>query len=184
MNGTTTVFPVPAAIRLLLLPLPLVPLELVLQQVAESVARRRPASFARLDSHAEKVFLVDPTDLPFVFRLVPSPDRPVVQTLRREKGMTWDARIAGPLGALIGMVHGAMDGDALFFSREIVFEGDTEAVLALRNTLDDAEIDLIAEAAAALGPAGDIAERIARRFLPAISRLTGLNLTRVDGSYE
>ena len=83
MNGTTTVFPVPAAIRLLLLPLPLAPLELVLQQVAESVARRRPASFARLDSHAEKVFLVDPTDLPFVFRLVPSPDRPVVQTLRR-----------------------------------------------------------------------------------------------------
>ena len=47
------------------------------------------------------------------------------------------ARIAGDLAALLGMVHGAFDGDALFFSRDLTVSGDTEAVVALRNALDD-----------------------------------------------
>jgi predicted lipid carrier protein YhbT len=42
---------------------------------------------------------------------------------------------------LVGMLDGSYDGDALFFSRDLVIEGDTSAVLALRNALDDAEID-------------------------------------------
>lgn len=181
MCSAITAPPIPAAIRLLLQPLPLAPLSLVVHQVVKTAARRRPDSFIRLGSHAQKTFLIDPTDLPFVFRLVPRSGRPTIQALRRDDATVWHARIAGPLGALVGMVHGAMDGDALFFSRDIVFEGDTEAVLALRNALDDAEIDLVAETAATLGPAGNIAERIARRLLPLATRLTGLTLTRVDG---
>ena len=49
-------------------------------------------------------------------------------------------------------MHGAFDGDALFFSRDLVIEGDTAAVLALRNAIDDAELDLSAEAQAMSGP--------------------------------
>jgi len=180
MNDATTIPAVPSAVRLLLRPLPLFPLGLLLQRVVESMGRRRPGLFARLGIYAEKVFLVDPTDLPFVFRLNPRPVRPTIEVRRREESSTWDARIAGPFGALIGMIHGAVDGDALFFSRDIVIEGDTEAVLALRNALDDAEIDLVAETAAALGPTGEGIERIARGLLPAASHLTGLALTRAD----
>ncbi len=37
------------------------------------------------------------------------------------------------------MIDGSLDGDALFFSRALRVTGDTEAVVALRNALDDFE---------------------------------------------
>ena len=70
------------------------------------------------------------------------PDRGAVATASGA-----DCRIAGQLSALLGLVHGAVDGDALFFSRDLVIEGDTEAALALRNAVDDAELDLSEEIA-------------------------------------
>lgn len=180
MRDTAAFNPLPAGFRLLLLPLPLPPLGLLLQRIVESVARRQPELFARLGPCCDKVFLLDPTDLPFVFRLEPCRDRPNIEPRRREAAGAWDARIAGTLRALLGLVHGAVDGDALFFSRDIIIEGDTEAVLALRNALDDAELDLLAEAASVFGPASTGAERIARHIVPMASRLTGLALTRWD----
>lgn len=173
---------VPAPIALLMRPLPLRPLRHILQRVAESFRRRHAGLFQRLDGHAEKVFLVDPVDLPFVLRLRPDPARPSIEPRPRGQEGAWDARIAGPLAALVGMIHGGYDGDALFFSRNLVIEGDTEAVLALRNALDDAEIDLPAEIAAALGLAETPADHLARRLVAAASRITGLALTRADGS--
>ncbi|WP_420962471.1 ubiquinone anaerobic biosynthesis accessory factor UbiT [Brucella sp. IR073] len=164
----------------MLTPLPLRPLELLLQRLVTSVACRKPGLFARLGAQGEKIFLIDPTDLPFVFRLNPARDAPRIEARRRHQCGKWEARIAGPLGALIGLVHGAADGDALFFSRDIVIEGDTEAVLALRNAIDDAELDLVAEAAAMFGMKGG--EAIAERLAPVASRLTGLPLTRCDRS--
>ncbi|HEC14815.1 MAG TPA: lipid carrier protein, partial [Rhodospirillales bacterium] len=44
------------------------------------------------------------------------------------------------------------DGDALFFSRDLAIEGDTGAVVALRNAVDGAEIDLIEDLVSNLGP--------------------------------
>lgn len=151
-----------------------------MRRVADGLRSRRPELFARLDVHASKMFLIDPTDLPFVFRLRPDPDYPMIDPVRRSDAAHWDARIAGPFAALIGMVHGAFDGDALFFSRDIVIEGDTEAVLALRNAIDDAEMDLAAEMAATFGVEGTPVEKLARALLPSVSRLTGVALTRVD----
>ena len=54
--------------------------------------------------------------------------------------------------ALLGLIDGSYDGDALFFSRDLVVEGDVEAVLALRNAIDDAGVDLVADTAALFGP--------------------------------
>jgi predicted lipid carrier protein YhbT len=153
----------------------------MLQKAADRMWDRHPGIFPRLEAHAGKVFLIDPTDLPFVFRLAPRPGRPVVEPCRREAMPAWDARIAGPLAALIGMIHGAYDGDAMFFSRDILIQGDPEAVLALRNALDDAEIDLPTEIAAACGPVGPAIARIAHGVLPVMSRLTGFNLMRWGG---
>ena len=118
---------------------------------------------------------IDPTDLPIVFRLVPDPKRPRLEVERDGEAKSSDARIAGPLAALIGLVHGAYDGDALFFSRDLVIEGDTAAVLALRNAIDNEEIDLVARSgrlvrssctAPSPGPSGTaatIAQRLTRR---------------------
>ena len=161
-----------------LLPPPAI--EWPLRRMTMSVIRRHASLFQRLGRHAASSYLIDPVDLPIAFWLRPRGVPPGIEALSKPVRRPWDARIAGPLAALLGMVHGTLDGDALFFSRDLVIEGDTEAVLALRNALDDAEIDLLTEAAAALGPAGARFESFARGLLREISRLTGVALTRAD----
>jgi predicted lipid carrier protein YhbT len=174
-------FPVARALRAI----PVQTVQWVLARLVTTIGQRHPAMFARLGDHAAAVFLIDPTDLPFAFRLWPRPGAPGIEVVRRPlPASSWNARIAGPIAALLGMVHGRLDGDALFFSRNLVIEGDTEAILALRNAMDDAEIDLVAEAAAALGPLAPILNRPARIVLPVAERLTGVALTRPGGRPE
>ena len=50
------------------------------------------------------------------------------------------------------MIDGALDGDALFFSRDLQVSGDTEAVVVLRNALDDVEGSALDSVIAAFGP--------------------------------
>ncbi|MEJ2124917.1 MAG: SCP2 sterol-binding domain-containing protein [Alphaproteobacteria bacterium] len=175
-------FSIPSMVQLGLKPLPLAPLAFAVDRVVQAIAKRHPGIFPRLGAHADKRFLIEPTDLPFVFLLEPRADHPSVDVLRsREEAPEPDARIAGPLSVLIGLIHGAYDGDAVFFSRDLLVEGDMEAVLALRNALDAVEIDLLAETAAALGPLGNIFERFGRLAAPRIEQITGLPLTRNQG---
>ena len=166
--------------------LPTLPLDLALRRFISSLADWHPSLFSRLGDQATKTFLIDPTDVSIALVLKPDPAMPRLEAVKRGADGTvsvaHDARIAGPLAALVGMVHGAMDGYALFFSRDIVIEGDTEAVLALRNAVDDAEIDLAEEAAAVAGPASKFVAEIFRRAAPVAERLTGVPLTRAGGS--
>lgn len=149
-----------------------------LQRVTLSFSARHRRVFERLGRHAEQTFLIDPIDLPVVFRLRPRPTCPLADAVSRPLAGRWDARISGRLAALLGMVHGTLDGDALFFSRDLVIEGDVEAVLALRNALDDAEIDLLQEFLAAFGPPGALLAPLGRAVMREASRLTGVALVR------
>ena len=159
---------------------PLAPLSLAGARLVKNLARRHPSLIARLGEQADKIFLIDPTDLPFAFRLAPNLDAPRLEAIRRDEAGHWDARIGGPLAALLGLVHGVYDGDALFFSRDLVIEGDTEAVLALRNAIDNEEIDLAAEAAALFGPLETLAAAPARRLSAFVGGLFGVALTRIE----
>lgn len=163
---------VPPRLALPLKHLPLMPLGLMLNAYARSVARRHPGLFRRLGLHAHARFVLDPVDLPLVICLEPNGGAPRLRLLRGPG--QGDARIAGPLAALLGLVHGAYDGDALFFSRDLVIEGDTAAALALRNAVDDAELDLAQEAARLSGP---LAAPLQRLIGFAANR-TGVSLTR------
>ncbi|WP_296713285.1 SCP2 sterol-binding domain-containing protein [Rhodoblastus sp.] len=159
---------------------PLAPLSLAGARLAKSLGRRHPSLFARLGEQAGKSFLIDPTDLPFVFLLAPQPQAPRLEALRRDDIGSWDARIAGSFAGLLGLVHGAYDGDALFFSRDLIIEGDTEAVLALRNAIDNEEIDLAGEAAALFGPLELLASRPVRRLAAFVGGWSGVALTRAE----
>ena len=154
--------PVPTLPRLIaraLQPLPLAPLQLPLALMLRSVVARHPHIFERLGEHAFKRFGLEPTDLPFAFVLAPNPRTPGLTAVRRlPAGIP--IRIAGPLLGLMGLIDGSYDGDALFFPRDLVVEGDVEAVLALRNAIDDAGVDLVADAAAVLGPLAPLGERL------------------------
>lgn len=131
--------------------LPLLPLQLPLALVLRSLVARHPRIFERLGVHAEKRFGIKPTDLPFAFVLEPRPQAPSIVAVR-DLPSDIDLRIAGPLVGLLGLIDGSYDGDALFFSRDLVVEGDVEAVVALRNAIDSEDVDLVADAAALMGP--------------------------------
>lgn len=124
---------------LLLAPVPLALLQPILNRIATHVARSRPELFDRLGPHAGKRFLIDPTDLPFVLMLVPERDLPRMTAHRRSSRPAHDSAIAGTFFNLLDMIDGSLDGDAIFFSRDLAITGDTEAIVALRNALDDFE---------------------------------------------
>lgn len=152
----------------------------VLTRLGRVMARRHPGLIARLGDEAGKRLLLDAEGLPVLIllqaeplslRLFPRGPAPVSNLPAS------DAQIRGSLSAFLAMLHGESDGDALFFSGELAISGDTSAVLALRNALDDAEIDLAAEfAALARAP-----EAVVRRLARAVGARTGLSLTRGEG---
>ncbi|MFH1157963.1 MAG: SCP2 sterol-binding domain-containing protein [Pseudomonadota bacterium] len=117
-----------------------------------AVADRHPEIFDRLGSHTKCRYLIDVTDTPFVLLLLPK--KRDVRVHFRKDAPKADAIIRSPLPRLFELAQGNSDGDALFFSRDITIEGDTEAVVALRNALDDADIDIIRDAIHAMGAGG------------------------------
>ena len=131
---------------------PLFALRPLCARLIVSLMHRHPELFDRLGEHRDKGFLIDPVDLPFVLLLHPGAARPQLVPHDRAAPPSFDAAIIGPLEKLIDLINGEEDGDALFFSRELRIEGDTEAVLALRNAIDNVEIDLLCEIEELLGP--------------------------------
>ncbi|MGY6635271.1 MAG: ubiquinone anaerobic biosynthesis accessory factor UbiT [Alkalilacustris sp.] len=154
---------------------PLAPMGLALTVIARRLIARHPGLIARLGAHGDARFAIDPTDLPLTLLMHPHPTHTQI-TLHRSPPEA-EARIAGPLAGLLGLVHGAYDGDALFFSRDLVIEGDTSAALALRNAIDDAELDLGAEIAMLAGPFRAALAPLIR----VAGRVSGIALSRVEG---
>lgn len=137
---------------MLLAAIPLAVLQPVFSHIAAHVARTRPELFARLGPHTGKHFLIDPTDLPFVLVLRPDAARPHLKAYRRSEQPHRDAAIAGTFMNLLDMIDGTVDSDALFFSRDLQVSGDTEAVVALRNALDDFEGSALGSVVESFGP--------------------------------
>ncbi len=135
-----------------------------------------PKLFKNLGRLPEALVHLEPTDLPhrFGLRMGKKPDFFLIE----DASETPRATIAGPLASLIDMLEGREDGDALFFSREIQVTGDTEVVVALRNTLDREEMNLYEEVLSLCGPfagaadvAATVADRAARRVKTGLKAL-------------
>jgi predicted lipid carrier protein YhbT len=151
---------------------PLAPLSILFSRLMRQVLTRHPSILRRMGATAGSRFLIDVTDMPFPILLEPSLRRLTVVNRRRLP--PHDTEIRGKLRAFLAMLHAEEDGDALFFSGELEISGDTSSVVALRNALDDAEIDLTEEIAAMAGPAGPTL----RRMSALLERRTGLSLSR------
>ncbi|WP_372841602.1 SCP2 domain-containing protein [Phaeovulum sp.] len=142
-------------------PMPLFLLQPILKRVVARVARENPSLFNRLGPHKTARFVVDPQGLPFGLLLIPDPEALTFRAFHRNAEPPSDARIAGKFLDLLGLMDGGADGDALFFSRDLDVTGNTEAVVCLRNALDDVE--------------GSIAETVAGMFgAPGRAALAGL----------
>ena len=141
----------PQLARYLLAPIPLAVLQPILHFAARHVAISRPELFVRLGPHLNKRFLIDAVELPFVLLLVANPANYSLRAYRRHQQPSYNAGISGTFLDLFDMIDGSLDGDALLFNRALRITGDVEAVVALRNALDDSDGNIIDMIVGALG---------------------------------
>ena len=151
--------------------LPLMPLERLIAKAADQIATAHPEFFDRLDFYAQKSFVIVPTDLDWIAYLTFHNNRVQIRLSRTLDAFpNRDVTVTAPFLSLLSLLDGEEDGDALFFSRDLTIEGDTEAVLALRNALDDAEIDFIHECAQIAGPLSRPVAQSGKRILEALRK--------------
>ncbi|MFC3704404.1 SCP2 domain-containing protein [Devosia honganensis] len=142
-----------------------VPLPLVQQAVGvvfRRVLRQHPGLFDRLGPYASRRFRFNPTDLDFSF--VVHPAGPAISVYRAGKAPPATAAVSGPLVTLLALLEGRIDGDAVFFSRDLSVTGDMEAMLALRNALDDCGFDLPRDLSGIAGPFAPPFRRLAEHL--------------------
>lgn len=163
-------------------PLPVWPVERLLDEVARRIVQRNPALFERLPiANAVRLRLL-PLDLPWQFVIRLAPARVSVRVLdAAATPPSCAALIEGPLERLVACATGVGDGDAMFFAGDIRITGDTELVVAIRNALDDADVAPAHELAAMAGPFSGMA----RDLVTAADRLyrdaqRGFDLVRAE----
>lgn len=149
--------------RLPLPPPPLFLLRPILRRVAARVAAENPDLFDRLGAHRHSWFLIDPVNLPFMLYLRPDPDALDFRAVSRGAIPPHVARISGRFLRLLSLMDGDEDGDSMFFSRDLTVTGDTEAVVCLRNALDDVDRPVAETVADMFGPPGRVALRALRQ---------------------
>jgi len=132
--------------------LPLFPLQPVLKRIVRHVTKLHPELFVRLETGCHKTFLIDAKGIPFVLVLKPEPDNPTLVAKSRHDQIQYDVLVSGKFTTLLRMIDSKTDSDALFFNRDIQITGDTEAILLLRNALDDLDTTLAEDVATAFGP--------------------------------
>jgi len=137
----------------------------LLARIVRRIAARHPALFARLGEHRATDYVIDPAELPFALHLRPDPQALVFRAVPRDAAPRAGATIRGRFLLLLELVDSEEDGDAAFFSRDLEVTGDTEAVVRLRNALDDMDGSLAEETAAMFGlPGRAILARLRRVY--------------------
>ena len=124
------------------------PVQAVLDLGMALLRRRHPGLCGRLADLDGAEVLIDPTDMPACLTL---------RLVRRDGAPPCTAAVRGRFAVLLDLLEGRIDGDALFFSRDLTVEGDTETVVALRNAVDGEDMNLSAALAALPGPLGRLA---------------------------
>ena len=162
----------PYLLRLLAAPSGVLPLGFLLTRSLRDLARRKPGLFDRLGEHARAVFFIDPTDLNYAFLMVPDGASADVKMVSKKDASKGEVVVRGPLLSLLGLLDGTFDGDALFFSRGISVSGKVDALLALRNAIEDADLkpsDFIGVG----GGIASLADSLVLNAVAAVRRLAG-----------
>lgn len=145
----------------------LAPLRIACTHAVRALTGRHPEFLSRLGDYGACTYLIDPTDAPVAFLFRPGPGRPRLTPVISAGTGDCDAAVSGKLNALWQLATASADGDALFFSRAITITGNTEAILALRNAMDDMDGDLVDEMLQSLGPLGAPLRFLRRRVARA-----------------
>jgi predicted lipid carrier protein YhbT len=115
-------------------------MEALLSTLTRRLIARRPDLIRRLGDVVRVPIAIVPDDMPHAFLLSLDPASPRVRICDKNRIGEAAAIVRAPFLVLLGLLDGTYDGDALFFSRDLRIEGRTEHVLALRNTLEEADL--------------------------------------------
>lgn len=137
------------------------PLERAAQILTHRLNTRHPGLRERLGEADGKSFALVLSDMPFNAMLAIDGGRLGLTLAAKTPPPAADVTLHGASETFIGLLEGRVDGDALFFSRELRVEGDTEALLVLRNALDNEQISLRDTFLAVFGPLSGLAARVA-----------------------
>lgn len=133
--------------------------------VVRRIAARHRSLFTRLGPHQGTDFVIDPVELPFALHLRPDPQALLFRAVPRDAAPPAGAVIRGRFMLLLELIDSEEDGDAAFFSRDLEVSGDTEAVVRLRNALDDVDGSIAEETAGLFGtPGRAILARLRRSY--------------------
>lgn len=147
---------------IMITPLPVI--EFAVRAMLDRILAKHPGLFERLGEHGKACFCFAPTDMPLRFLVRPALGSVAVR--RRQMQYIADATVEASLADLLALLGGNSDGDTLFFSRSLSIKGDMEAVLALRNALDDSEIDLVDDIMGKNSPLRPIAKVVLKHLMP------------------
>lgn len=161
--------------------IPLSVLNPLLEKALQVMIDRHRDVFERLSCLENVTFAIDPTDMPFVFILAPDLEAPELKAIHSLDDVGVTASIHGSFTVLTMLLEGSVDGDALVFSRDLVIEGDTEAVLTLRNAVDGGNIDIKQDLASAFGPLSVVASKAADGVINLVGR-AGDNMEILQGA--
>jgi len=152
----------------LLRPIPKILIKKPISLLLHRIEILHPEIFNRLKPLGICHFCIQPTDFHVNFLLKLDNGIPSIDVLDAAKpAPKAEAVISGPLQSLIQLAEGRVDGDALFFSRTLTIEGNTEAILSLRNAVDSEDISLEAIWSEQTG----VLQPTAQRFLANATRL-------------
>ncbi len=149
----------PRQLTLVLDRVPLAVVQRVVGLVFAQAMKQHPRLFDRLGDHASKRYRFTPADLNWSFVIRPSLRH--IKVYRKDNAPAVDAAASGPMVTLLALLEGRLDGDAVFFSRSLTLTGDMEAMLALRNALDDCGFDLPTDLSLAAGPFAPVLRQLA-----------------------
>lgn len=151
----------PRALAIPLAYMPLAAIERATGLLFQRLLKEHPDLFERLGEYKAKRFAFLPSDLPLAF--IVEPARPSIRVMRKPATQDLaDASVEGPLFLLLALLEGRCDADALFFSRDLSVTGDMEAMLAMRNALDGADIDLPRDLSRLAGPLAPLFGKMGR----------------------
>ncbi|CAA6606174.1 conserved hypothetical protein [Rhodospirillaceae bacterium LM-1] len=161
MSQTTRHLELPARLAgLALRPMPPKALEPLLGLAMRLVERRHPRLIERLAELAPARIVIEPRDTHHRFLIDINEGSAPVRLMLAHEDDEAQATISGRLATLIDLMEGRIDGDSLFFTRELTVTGDTALIVALRNTLDGEEISVLDDVLAFLGPFAQPAARL------------------------
>lgn len=153
--------------------LPSGPFTLWMEAATAWAFRCRPELSERLAGFSGRRLLIDVTDLRLALTVELTPSIPRIALIPRAVAAadSADAAVSATFSDLLALLEGRVDGDALFFLGRLRFRGDTETILAVRNALEDARLDVEELGAGAFGPLAPMIRPMIRATLTVCAQL-------------